>query len=103
MLDLTYFRVHEMQLAEWQQAYPSLNVDGELQRMKIWLDANPRRRKKNYQRFVTGWLCRENAKVEYAAASAKSYARVGTHRDRQPMHDNSEYIEQLQKQFPDLK
>jgi hypothetical protein len=106
MLDLTYFQVAEWRLLEWQQAYPSLNVEGELQRMKSWLDANPRRRKtqRGYPRFVTGWLARENAKVEYAAASAKAYARVGSHdSDRQPMHRDAEYIAELEKQFPDFK
>ena len=77
MLDLTYFRVAEWKLLEWQQAYPSLNIEGELQRMKQWLDANPRRRKKNYARFCVNWLNKESAKVESQAAQVRAYARVG--------------------------
>ena len=72
-----YFIVPQWRLQEWEMAYPSLNIEGELLRMKAWLDSNPKRRKKNYLRFVNGWLARENAKVERQAIEARSYARVG--------------------------
>lgn len=77
MIDLIYFRVHELQAEEWERVFPSVNVQGELLRMKEWLDANPRRRKKNYKRFVIGWLSRTNAKVERAAMEARLCAKVG--------------------------
>ena len=46
MIDLTFFRVHEGILAGWEQTYAPLNVRGELDKMREWLTANPKRRKK---------------------------------------------------------
>ena len=33
-------------------------IEAELQKARVWLFANPRKRKKNWMRFVTGWLTR---------------------------------------------
>lgn len=33
-------------------------IESELARASVWLQANPRKRKKNYLRFMTGWLTR---------------------------------------------
>lgn len=33
-------------------------IEQELAKAAIWLQANPRKRKKNYLRFITGWLTR---------------------------------------------
>lgn len=33
-------------------------IEAELARASVWLQANPRKRKKNYLRFLTGWLTR---------------------------------------------
>lgn len=78
MIDLGYFRVHELQLAEWERIYAPLNVAGELKKMCEWLAANPKRRKKNYQRFVVGWLNREHARIQRQAIEARAYAKVGS-------------------------
>lgn len=40
-------------------------IEAELAKASVWLQANPRKRKKNYLRFLTGWLTR-------AAASTRS-------------------------------
>lgn len=77
MLELTFFRVHELQLAEWERVYVPLNVAAELEKMREWLTANPKRRKKNYQRFVVGWLNREHAKVQRQMLEARLCAKVG--------------------------
>ncbi len=100
MIDLTYFQVAEWRLMEWQQAYPAVDVAGELQRMKCWLDANPRRRKKRYDRFATNWLSKENARAETQRAGS----RIG----RQEGHailsrSDREYYEKFYAQHPDLK
>jgi len=46
----------------WEVAYKPLDVDAELMRMELWYDANPRKRKRNVQRFITGWLAKEVAR-----------------------------------------
>jgi len=43
----------------WEKAYPGINIELQLRRMEVWLDANPDRRpKRDYKRFITGWLSR---------------------------------------------
>jgi uncharacterized protein YdaU (DUF1376 family) len=43
-------------LDEWGKAYPAIPLEVELQRARMWLKANPAKRKKNLQRFVVNWL-----------------------------------------------
>jgi hypothetical protein len=43
---------------KWQGGYPALDVDQQMIRMSEWLIAHPEKRKKNYRRFITGWLSR---------------------------------------------
>ena len=76
--DYVYFRVPQWRINEWELAYSPLNVEGELAKMKLWLDANPKRRKKNYLRFCMGWLAREHAKIQRAQIESRAYARVGS-------------------------
>lgn len=77
MIELHYFAVHEGRLAEWERIYNPLNVRGELDKMKLWLDANPRRRKKSYQRFVINWLNKEHAIVQRRDVERKAMSSVG--------------------------
>jgi len=42
----------------WKESYPACNIDIELKRMCIWLDANPTKRKSNYKQFINNWLNR---------------------------------------------
>lgn len=45
-------------LRAWNIAYPAVSVSGELERMSAWLTANSSRKKRDYRRFVVGWLGR---------------------------------------------
>jgi|GEM_PF-2812113 len=43
----------------WKEAYPAVNIEIELKRMREWILANPAKgRKRNYRRFITNWLSR---------------------------------------------
>ena len=44
----------------WSDAYPAVDVRGELAKMRLWLEANPTRRKteRGMPRFVVNWLSR---------------------------------------------
>jgi hypothetical protein len=77
MLEFGYFRVAEWKLIEWEKLYSPLDVQRELSKMREWLDANPRRRKKKYERFVVNWLNKEHAKVQRQQVEARAYARTG--------------------------
>ena len=43
-------------------AYPDQDVPAQVRRMTAWLMANPKRRPKDYKRFIQGWLAREERK-----------------------------------------
>jgi hypothetical protein len=48
--------ITDAQVSEWQQTYTALDIEQELEHMIDWLKANGL--KKNYPRFVVGWLIR---------------------------------------------
>jgi hypothetical protein len=101
MIDCKYFQVAESRFEEWEQCYQPLNVAGELCRMILWLDSNPRRRKKNYDRFVINWLNKAYASVAVAQANGRMAARAGMLTDR-PIPDYSQECEEIRKKYPDL-
>ena len=77
-----YFKVAEWRILEWERDYAPLNVRQEIAKMHQWLEANPRRRKKRYERFVVNWLNKAHAQVVSAQVNARLYARVGAGTDR---------------------
>lgn len=94
---------------EWERDYAPLNVRQELIHMHNWLTANPRRRKKNYQRFVVGWIKREYAKVAHAQVLARIGSRVGAYTGESKSAkanysaDDRAYYEKFWKEHPELK
>lgn len=46
------------QLGRWREAFPAINVASEIHRAEVWLQANPRKAKSNYARFLVNWLSR---------------------------------------------
>lgn len=99
--DSKYFKVGDLTLWEWRHTYGPLEVENELAKMVEWLDANPRRRKKNYKRFIVGWLNKAHAQVLVAQVNARAYARVGTYQPRE-VPDYSTECEEIKKRYPDL-
>ena len=59
-----YFSVSKSQYEKYQKAYPKVKIIDEFNRMDSWLDSNPKKRKKNYPRFINSWLSRESKKIE---------------------------------------
>jgi hypothetical protein len=101
LIDYGYFKAAQWKINEWEKIYAPLNVMGELEKMKLWLDANPRRRKKRYERFVINWLNKAHASVVSAQVRARLYARVGKQTDRKAPDYSSE-CEEILKRYPDL-
>ncbi len=58
-----FFNVRDCELVGLREIYPSVNVILELRLMDNWLETNPRRRKKNYPRFIANWLRREERRA----------------------------------------
>lgn len=49
-------------------------IEAELAKASVWLMANPRKRKKNYLRFITGWLTRASEpKQRHAKPQPRPY------------------------------
>ena len=48
---------HE-QWRRWEEAFPKLEIDAEIVRIELWYHNNPKKRKRNIQRFITAWMAR---------------------------------------------
>ena len=64
LIDGTEFFVEKEDIAEWQKAYPAVDVEQELREMRAWCQANPklRKTKKGVRRFIVSWLARQQDK-----------------------------------------
>ena len=54
-------RIHGVtpeQLAVWEENFPALDVQEELRKATVWLDANRKQRKHDVKRFLASWLAR---------------------------------------------
>ena len=61
LVDKTEWGVSQKLIDEWSDAYPAVDVLGELKKMRVWLNDNPTRKKtkRGIRRFVSAWLDRE--------------------------------------------
>lgn len=66
------FHVFEADFEEWRKAYPALDLEQQLWRMRSWLKSHPTQRKthKGMRAFITGWLGREQDKAPKPAGPA---------------------------------
>lgn len=63
----------------WKDAYPLVDVQRELVRMKEWILSNPSRSKKTlWRKFITGWLQKEQDKAYNQAAYASQKSKGPT-------------------------
>jgi hypothetical protein len=63
-----FFYVQGLKLEHYRFAFPNVDIVAELRLMDEWLRANPRRRKKNYDRFITNWLKAEERRARVTKA-----------------------------------
>lgn len=54
--------ISEQDMNEWAIAYPACDLQAEIQRASQWLKANPKKKKKLFRKFLTGWLNRSQEK-----------------------------------------
>lgn len=76
-----FMGISEEQMLRWEKAYPKLDVDGELTRMELWYEDNPKKRKRNPHRFITGWLSRAFRDLQTAS---KPFHRSAKQSSAQP-------------------
>lgn len=53
-----FFAVGKRQVEAWSDAFPAVDVLAEIRRAHAWVEADPRRRKVRWKRFLVGWLGR---------------------------------------------
>lgn len=102
-----FFSVSETDHNRYQEKY--LISDKELRReygqMVIWLEANPKKRKKNYKRFIVNWISRHyqqrkavhDAKEIVAAAAAKPSIEPKPDKPKTPPKNKDEELAKLAK------
>ena len=80
LVDKSEYNVPLAKIEQWQQAFPAVNVEQELQKMIAWLNANPARRKsrKGIERFIVSWLTRSQDNGGSYRQHASSSSHVGT-------------------------
>lgn len=50
--------------AMWRKMAPGVDIDRHLVAAAAWIISNPKNRKKNYARYLTGWLSREQERLQ---------------------------------------
>ena len=84
-----YFHIAEWRVKEWEQTYSPLDVRQEIEKMRLWLEANPRRaRKKNWARFIINWLGKAHAQAISARFERYSPKNEVVYRDQ----DGQRYV-----------
>ena len=78
--------ISKQQVSEWQQAFPGVDVKSELKRMKVWMDANPTRKKtpKGINRAIVSWLTRSQDSgrtITMGGTNGKQAGKIESNRD----------------------
>lgn len=62
--DKSFYPITQRDADEWQELYPSVDVEQQLRSMKGWLNSNPAKRKtrRGIRRFINSWLSNEQDK-----------------------------------------
>jgi hypothetical protein len=68
----------------WRKAFPALDVENQIERAELWLNANPANRKSNYERFLLNWLTRAQDSAPRVNAQRMTPAPAAT--GRRPVH-----------------
>lgn len=71
--DGSLYPVYQPDVDKWAGLYPAVDVPAELRKMVGWCDANPKKRKTKggVQRFINGWLAKEQDKGGAAGTREK--------------------------------
>ena len=52
------FKVSAHLITKWEQAFPAVNVELEIERAAVWAISNPNRAKKDWRKFLSNWLAK---------------------------------------------
>lgn len=79
-----YFTLSDEELRLFEVTYPGVPIEVELQKMKVWLWANPNRAKKQMRRFICNWLSKTHGRLLEAETAATAREMI---RREQQRHD----------------
>ncbi len=80
-------------LAQWEVAYPAVDLDLELRQAEVWLSVNPDRgKRRNYARFLTNWLSRSQER------GGTRGSRSSSHQGALVIHDREARERQLREE-----
>jgi hypothetical protein len=57
------FLISEESKTKWQEAYPAIDIEQEIKKAETWIEANPRNKKSNWNRFLINWFGRAQDKA----------------------------------------
>lgn len=66
-----FMDIPEERFEEWETLFKKIDVVAEIERAEGWLKANPKKRKKNYDRFLHNWFSRATDRLAQRPASFK--------------------------------
>ena len=82
--DGTMHAIDAIVLAKLKADYPKIDVEQELRKMRNWLEANPRSRKRDVHRFVINWLNRARPiAAGHVSRETSSHYAVVAERERE--------------------
>lgn len=55
--------ISQEKIKKWKETFPALEILTELKKIEIWILANPKNKKKNWERFIVNWLTRNQDKA----------------------------------------
>ena len=93
------FVITEKQFQEWQRLVPDVNVRSELNRMKLWLENNPEKRKSasSMKRFITNWLSKEQKEAERFKSKANAEGLPNWYKDTEQTEPTPELLKEIKE------
>ena len=74
-------------IAQWKDAYPNVDIEGECKKAKVWLLSNTNKIKKNFRKFTNNWLSR-------AGENGGSIPVVMEHKIEKKIQEHKRYVEE---------
>lgn len=84
--------IRESDVKIWEEAYPAVDVRGQLREMKAWCNSNPKERKtaRGIMRFCNNWLSREQDKAGFHSGSRYNNGKSFKPHDINGQYDDEE-------------
>ena len=79
LLDGTEYFVTQQDMDFWHSAFPAVDIEQEIFRMKAWLEANPKNKKTAHgvKRFIVNWLNRSQDRAKKKVPDTKPVSAPG--------------------------